>query len=192
MANQKPVDEIRIGRVKATTWRNGTDERHNVTFSRLYKDGDQWKSTQSLAQRLVGACKSGGSRSFAHLLASAGRRNGGRGRVLNGRGFRARRGPAPPRRPFSPFHLYSDTIRTMSTLSLLCPNPLPRCRFPLFPRIALFWPGPRRQRTAVGSLRALDRYGPCRGAGSTTREKGGSAALVAGGDLGVWYRCLDF
>ena len=25
MANQKPVDEIRIGRVKATIWRNGTD-----------------------------------------------------------------------------------------------------------------------------------------------------------------------
>ena len=35
MANQKPVDEIRIGRVKATIWKNGTDEqpRHNVTFS---------------------------------------------------------------------------------------------------------------------------------------------------------------
>ena len=43
MANQKPVDEIRIGRVKATIWRNGTDEqpRHNVTFGRLYKEADQ-------------------------------------------------------------------------------------------------------------------------------------------------------
>ncbi len=52
MANQKPVDEIRIGRVKATIWRNGTEEhpRHNVTFSRLYKDGDQWKSTQSFGR----------------------------------------------------------------------------------------------------------------------------------------------
>ena len=52
MANQKPVDEIRIGRVKATIWKNGTDEqlRHNVTFSRLYKDGDQWKSTQSFGR----------------------------------------------------------------------------------------------------------------------------------------------
>ena len=53
MANQKPVDEIRIGRVKATIWRNGTDEqpRHNVTFSRLYKDdaGD-WKSTSSFGR----------------------------------------------------------------------------------------------------------------------------------------------
>ena len=31
---------------------NGTDEqpRHNVTFSRLYKDGDQWKSTQSFGR----------------------------------------------------------------------------------------------------------------------------------------------
>ena len=52
MANQKPVDEIRIGRVKATIWRNGPDEqpRHNVPFSRLYKDGDQWKSTQSFGR----------------------------------------------------------------------------------------------------------------------------------------------
>ena len=52
MANQKPVEEVRIGRVKATVWRNGTDEqpRYNVTFSRLYKEGDQWKSTQSFGR----------------------------------------------------------------------------------------------------------------------------------------------
>ena len=52
MANQKPVDEIRIGRVKATIWCNRTDEqpRHNVTFARLYKDGDQWKSTHSFGR----------------------------------------------------------------------------------------------------------------------------------------------
>ena len=52
MANQKPVEEVRIGRVKATVWRNGTDEqpRYNVTFSRLYKEGDQWKSTHSFGR----------------------------------------------------------------------------------------------------------------------------------------------
>lgn len=52
MANQKPVTEIRIGRIKATIWRNGTEDhpRHNVTFSRLYKDGDQWKSTHSFGR----------------------------------------------------------------------------------------------------------------------------------------------
>ena len=52
MANQQPVDEIRIGRVKATIWRNGTDEqpRHNVTFGRLYKEAAQWKTTQSFGR----------------------------------------------------------------------------------------------------------------------------------------------
>ena len=50
MANPKPVAEVRIGTIKAAVWRNETanSTRHNVTFSRLYKDGDQWKTTQSL------------------------------------------------------------------------------------------------------------------------------------------------
>ena len=52
MANQKPVTEVRIGRVKAAIWQNETEgrKRHNVTFSRLYKDGDGWKSTQSFGR----------------------------------------------------------------------------------------------------------------------------------------------
>ncbi len=52
MANSKPVSEVRIGRVKAAIWPNGTDgrTRHNVTFSRLYKNGDQWKNTQSFSR----------------------------------------------------------------------------------------------------------------------------------------------
>ena len=62
MANQKPINEVRIGRVKATIWKNGTEDAprssrdapayvaYNVTFSRLYKDGDQWKSTQSFGR----------------------------------------------------------------------------------------------------------------------------------------------
>ena len=52
MANQKPVTEVRIGRVKAAIWQNETEgrTRHNVTFSRLYKDGDEWKSTQSFGR----------------------------------------------------------------------------------------------------------------------------------------------
>ena len=52
MANPKPISEVRIGRVKAAIWPNETAgrTRHNVTFSRLYKDGDQWKSTQSFSR----------------------------------------------------------------------------------------------------------------------------------------------
>ena len=52
MANPKPVAEVRIGRVKAAIWPNETEgrTRYNVTFSRLYRDGDQWKSTQSFSR----------------------------------------------------------------------------------------------------------------------------------------------
>ncbi len=52
MANPKPISEVRIGRVKAAIWPNETEgrTRHNVTFSRLYKDGDEWKNTQSFSR----------------------------------------------------------------------------------------------------------------------------------------------
>ena len=53
MANPKPVAEVRIGRVKATVWPNETKQgrtRHNVTFSRLYRDGEKWKQTQSFGR----------------------------------------------------------------------------------------------------------------------------------------------
>ena len=49
---QKPAHEIRLGRIKATIWENETDNGtgHNVTVSRLYKDGDQWKQTTSFGR----------------------------------------------------------------------------------------------------------------------------------------------
>ena len=52
MSSQKPITEIRIGAIKAAIWQNGTADqpRHNVTFSRLYKHGDTWKSTQSFGR----------------------------------------------------------------------------------------------------------------------------------------------
>ena len=42
-----PVHEIRLGLIKASIWRNQTKsgERHNVTVSRLYKNGDVWKES---------------------------------------------------------------------------------------------------------------------------------------------------
>ena len=49
---KKPVHEIRIGRIKATVWENETQNgtRHNVTVSRLYKDGDEWKDSASFGR----------------------------------------------------------------------------------------------------------------------------------------------
>ena len=45
---QKPVHEIRLGRIRAAIWANhngGRDVWFNVTVSRLYKDGDRWQDT---------------------------------------------------------------------------------------------------------------------------------------------------
>jgi hypothetical protein len=52
MANQKPIAEVRTGSIKATIWRNATENgaRFNVTFDRLYKDGDKWKSTSTFGR----------------------------------------------------------------------------------------------------------------------------------------------
>ncbi len=52
MPKQKPAHEIRLGRVKATIWANETENgtRHNVTVSRIYKDGDEWKQPTSFGR----------------------------------------------------------------------------------------------------------------------------------------------
>ena len=51
-AKQMPVHEIRMGRIKAAIWANETDNgtRHNVVITRLYKDGDEWKRTESFGR----------------------------------------------------------------------------------------------------------------------------------------------
>ena len=48
----RPTHEVRLGSIKAAIWRNDTEAgvRYNVTFSRLYKEGDQWKSTESFGR----------------------------------------------------------------------------------------------------------------------------------------------
>ncbi|MFN3194037.1 MAG: hypothetical protein ACE361_26245 [Aureliella sp.] len=52
MSTKKPVHEIRFGRIKAAIWENDTQNgtRHNVTVSRIYKDGDQWKDSTSFGR----------------------------------------------------------------------------------------------------------------------------------------------
>lgn len=49
---QQPSKEIRLGSVKAAVWKNDTEAgvRYNVTFSRLYREGDSWKSTESFGR----------------------------------------------------------------------------------------------------------------------------------------------
>ena len=48
----RPVQEIRMGRIRAAIWENETQNgtRFNVTISRLYKDGDNWKDSNSFGR----------------------------------------------------------------------------------------------------------------------------------------------
>lgn len=48
----KPAHQIRLGAIKAAVWKNNTEVgvRYNVTFTRLYKQGEQWASTESFGR----------------------------------------------------------------------------------------------------------------------------------------------
>lgn len=54
MANQRPIETVRIGTVKAAIWENRKDgerARYNVTFSKRYRDAEgQWKTTHSFGR----------------------------------------------------------------------------------------------------------------------------------------------
>lgn len=51
-STQRPVHEVRLGRIKAAIWENETPNgaRHNVTVTRLYKDGNHWKDSASFGR----------------------------------------------------------------------------------------------------------------------------------------------
>jgi hypothetical protein len=50
--NSKPAQELRIGRIKAAIWQNDSENgsRFNVTFTRLYRDADGWKNSESFGR----------------------------------------------------------------------------------------------------------------------------------------------
>jgi hypothetical protein len=52
MSNDKPIHEVRLGAIKATVWKNDTGNgvRFNTTFTRLYRDGSEWKTTNSFGR----------------------------------------------------------------------------------------------------------------------------------------------
>ncbi|HMO63903.1 MAG TPA: hypothetical protein PKE47_01525 [Verrucomicrobiota bacterium] len=49
---QQPAHEVRLGSVKAAVWANQTEGgvRYNVTFERLYREGETWRSTTSFGR----------------------------------------------------------------------------------------------------------------------------------------------
>lgn len=50
---QKPAHTVRLGAIKAAIWANVTERngtRFNVTVCRLYKDGSDWKQSDSFGR----------------------------------------------------------------------------------------------------------------------------------------------
>lgn len=51
---QRPVHEVRLGRIKAAIWANATEQgvRHNVTLTRIYKDQEsgEWRTSTSFGR----------------------------------------------------------------------------------------------------------------------------------------------
>jgi hypothetical protein len=49
---KRPVHEVRIGAVKAAIWKNegSNGSWHGVTFERIYRDNDEWKSSPSFGR----------------------------------------------------------------------------------------------------------------------------------------------
>ena len=51
-ANNKPVHEVRLGPIKAAVWANTGESGvwFSVVISRLYKEGDSWKRSESFSR----------------------------------------------------------------------------------------------------------------------------------------------
>jgi hypothetical protein len=52
MDSSKPVAKLRLGRISAAIWKNDTDKGplFNVSFQRSYKEGDEFKNSQSFGR----------------------------------------------------------------------------------------------------------------------------------------------
>ena len=48
-SGNRPAKEFRHRNLRATIWKNDTDKgvMYNVTLTRMYRDGEQWKDSQS-------------------------------------------------------------------------------------------------------------------------------------------------
>lgn len=60
MAQNEPVKRFRIGLVTAAVWKNkpGDTVFYNVTLQARYKDGEEWKDSNSLStDQLLNAAK---------------------------------------------------------------------------------------------------------------------------------------
>ncbi len=82
----KPVHEIRLGRIKAAIWENETQNgsMFNVTLSRLWKDGSQWKDSGSFGRDDLPLVAKVADRVHSWIFDQAQEQNGSQNHEQNG------------------------------------------------------------------------------------------------------------
>lgn len=48
--NNRPVHQVRLGRIKAAVFENGDNAPRKVQFTALYKEGDEWRGFASFTR----------------------------------------------------------------------------------------------------------------------------------------------
>ncbi len=46
----RPVHQVRIGKIKTSVFENGDNASRKVQFTALYKEGDEWRGSASFAR----------------------------------------------------------------------------------------------------------------------------------------------
>ena len=82
MPKDKPIHEVRMGMIKAAVWKNDTQNGvlYKATFSRIYRDGNEWKTTESFGRDdlLVLAKVADQAHSWIHMQSQEDRDDNGR------------------------------------------------------------------------------------------------------------------
>lgn len=80
-SSNRPVHEVRMGRIRAAIWANETEKgvRHNVTLTRLYKDGDEWKDSASFGRDDLPLLAKVADQAHSWIFASAATESNGNG-----------------------------------------------------------------------------------------------------------------
>lgn len=85
-AKNRPVHEVRFGRIRAAIWQNETENgpRHNVTITRLYKDGNDWKDSTSFGRDDLPLVAKVCDQAHTWIFEQAAERSNGNGHSENG------------------------------------------------------------------------------------------------------------
>ena len=100
MTKNKPVHEVRFGCIKAAVWENTTGDGSwfSVTFSRSYKDGEEWKASESFGRDdlLVRAKAADEAHSWIHSQRAAAREAAQAGGTIQAAPPPVQQSPRPP------------------------------------------------------------------------------------------------